>query len=181
MYFPMNWRNPIHSQYIYNTADSTGQQKTVMNNLARVRRINGSYENYGYAEVHTVDWDVRTAGSEINSVLENGYVNALMYMRYGDYRIIMNSRNLTGNEEDKAYKVNTLSDELGLTDSYRDLISGKYYDFGLETAKGAELIKNVYDGMELDTVSGSHKMRFMLIESFETMKPLCAALHIENT
>lgn len=134
IYLALNWRNPLHSQTYYNTADSQNQQKSVMNNLVRVHHTTDLYDKYGYAEMKTEGWNVKTAESSDWQLFENHYVDAFMYMNYGDYAIIMNSNNLMGNENDLEYDIPI--EKLGLDGVYEELISGEYYYFG-ETADGA--------------------------------------------
>lgn len=132
IYIAMNWRNPVHSQLIYNTADSSDHQKTVMNNLARVHCTNKQYDKYGYAEVNTEGWNVQTASSSDYQLAVNHYIEAFMYMNYGDYSIVMNSNNLMGNESDIEYNIPV--SELGLDGLYTDMISGEAYSFGSDIA-----------------------------------------------
>lgn len=82
----------------------------------------------------TEGWNVKTAESSDWQLFENHYVDAFMYMNYGDYAIIMNSNNLMGNENDLEYEIPI--EKLGLDGVYEELISGEYYYFG-ETADGA--------------------------------------------
>ena len=134
IYLALNWRNPLHSQTYYNTADSQNQQKSVMNNLVRVHHTTDLYDKYGYAEMKTEGWNVKMAESSDWQLFENHYVDAFMYMNYGDYAIIMNSNNLMGNENDLEYDIPI--EKLGLDGVYEELISGEYYYFG-EAMDGA--------------------------------------------
>ncbi len=129
IYFALNWRNPLHSTTYYNTSDRRDGQKSMMNNLARVHHKTDRYDKYGYAETVTVDWSTNTW-----QLFENHYVDAFMYLNYGDYKILMNSNNLLGQEKEVSYPIPW--EELELNGLYKDLISGKAYYFG-KAAVGA--------------------------------------------
>lgn len=128
IYLALNWRNPIHSTTYYNTAQTQNRQSGLMNNLARVHHKTDRYDKYGYAEVFTEGWSVRTATSSNFQAFKNHYAEAFMYMNYGDYKIIMNSNNLMGNESDISYDIPW--EKLELNGLYKDLISGENYYFG---------------------------------------------------
>lgn len=134
IYIALNWRSPIHSTLVYNTEQSQNHQKGLANNLARVHHINDTYDRYGYAEVNTNGWNVQTASGGSYQLFQNHYMEAFMYMKYGNYRIMMNSNNLMGNETDIDYEIPV--SELELDGLYKDLISGEYYYFG-DTVDGA--------------------------------------------
>lgn len=137
IYIALNWRNPIHSQTYYNTADKSGQQRGMMNNLARVHHTTELYDKYGYASMETEGWSIKTAYGSDWQLFKNHYVDAFMYMNYGDYAIIMNSNNLLGNENDIEYDIPT--EKLALNGLYEEMISGEYYYFG-------EKISDAIDG-----------------------------------
>lgn len=131
IYVALNWRNPIHSGTYYNTSEKQNQQSGMMNNLARVHHTTDIYDKYGYAAVETDGWSVKTAEQSNWQLFANHYAEAFMYMNYGDYKIIMNSNNLMGNETDISYPIPW--EKLDLDGVYRDLVSGKYYYFGNKT------------------------------------------------
>lgn len=128
IYLALNWRNPMRSVDYYNTASSKDNQQVVMNNLARVHHTTGRYDKYGYAAMETEGWGVRTADRSPWQKLPNHYVEAFMYLNYGDYTVLMNSNNLLGAESGISYPIPW--EKLGLSGCYKDLISGRYYCFG---------------------------------------------------
>lgn len=136
IYIALNWRNPLRSVNYYNTAEVSNQQKSVMNNLARVHHTTNIFDKYGYAAMETEDWNIQTADSSDWQLLENHYVEAFMYMKYGDYAVIMNSNNLMNNENDREYDIP--SEKLGLSGLYKDLVSGSCYYFGDEVSGAAD-------------------------------------------
>ncbi len=131
IYLALNWRNPLHSTTYYNTVSQNNAQQTVMNNLARFHHKTDAYDRYGYAQVNTEDWTVRTQTQSEFKLLPKHYVDAFMYLSYGDYKIVMNSSNLLGEGTAKQYKIPTA--ELELNGIYKDLIRQKYYSFGKST------------------------------------------------
>ncbi len=135
IYLALNWRNPLRSVDYYNTERVKDNQQGLMNNLARVHHKTDKYDSYGYAELTTVGWNVKTAAGANYQKFVNHYAEAFMYMNYGGYAVIMNSNNLMGRENNVSYPVPY--EELGLNGVYKDLISGKSYYFG-EAADGAE-------------------------------------------
>ncbi len=128
IYIALNWRNPVHTGTYYNTETVQNQQKSIMNNLARVHHKTDSYDKYGYAELATKGWSSGTSATAMWQTFSKHYVNAFMYMNYGDYTILMNSNNLLDEGSDISYAIPV--SELGLYGIYRDLISGEYYSFG---------------------------------------------------
>ena len=135
IYLALNWRNPLRSINYYNTETVTNEQRGLMNNLARVHHTTDKYDKYGYAAMKTVGWNVQTADKSNWQLFSNHYVDAFMYMNYGDYAVIMNSNNLLGNENNVEYDIP--ADELALDGLYKELISGEIYYFGDKVA-GAE-------------------------------------------
>lgn len=134
IYLALNWRNPLRSVEYYNTETTKDRQAGLMNNLARVHHKTSRYDKYGYAELETVGWDVKTGVNDVYKRFENHYAEAFMYMNYGNYAIIMNSNNLMGAEKNVSYDIPY--EELGLDGLYKDLISGVSYYF-VEAADGA--------------------------------------------
>ncbi|MDO5398392.1 MAG: hypothetical protein Q4G33_10730 [bacterium] len=135
IYIALNWRNPIHTAK-YNTAQSQNIQKGMMNNLARVHHKTDRYDKYGYAKINTEGWNVRNELRDNWQLFANHYAEAFMYMDYGEYKIIMNSNNLMGNENDISYSIPWKELELE-EGAYTDLVSGKAYYFG-KRVSGAE-------------------------------------------
>lgn len=125
IYFALNWRNPVYSQNYYNSDEVQNRQSFRINNLARFHHKTSSYDKYGYAQMITNGWS--------STVWENltehgGYMDAFMYLHYGDYVILMNSTGLFGEETGKSYPI-PVSD-LKLDGAYRDLTDGTIYAFG---------------------------------------------------
>lgn len=118
IYMALNWRNPVHSNTIYNTPYNSGGQLIKANNLCRVHDTNEYYDRYGYAAVTTVGYDDWTE-------TDRGAMRTLMTMRYGDYIIIMNSSG-------EAYTGTELEELAGLdaAKTYLELISGEVYRSG---------------------------------------------------
>lgn len=120
IYMALNWRNPVHSLNFYNTEYITGEQRIKANNLCRVHATNGSYDRYGYAEMTTDGYSDWTYAK-----YTNGYMQALMTCRYGDYTVIMNSRS------DKSFTAVDFEEAAGLNRAvtYKDLITGDVYSY----------------------------------------------------
>ena len=141
IYLALNWRNPLRSVEYYNTETIKDRQAGLMNNLARVHHKTSRYDKYGYAELETVGWDVKTGVNDVYKRFENHYAEAFMYMNYGDYVIIMNSNNLMGAEQNISYDIPY--EELGLDGLYKDFVTGESYYFGdaVSGAKDGSAIK----------------------------------------
>lgn len=196
IYLSLNWRNPLHSVDYYNDRYKDSQRIRA-NNLARVHNTNSSYDRYGYAAVDTYTsttvgydengnelknfaryldgWTYINQGKINSRYTENGYMQALMEMCYGEYTILMNSNNcgITGTDYNKAYTCAEL--QLGKYnlvpgERYIDLVNFKEYlcedekgiivlhdnngdKFLLNTASTAVLIKA--DGIKVQEVKES--------------------------
>lgn len=128
IYIALNWRNPLHSTTYYNNpaGNIINKQQSKMNNLARVHHKTAQYDKYGYAELKTVGWS--TIEDSSFQLFENHYTDAFMYMKYGDYIILMNSNNIMGGEKNISYPIPW--QELELDGVYKDLADGGSYYFG---------------------------------------------------
>lgn len=120
IYMALNWRNPVHTKTIYNTGSEKDKQRIKANNLCRVHASNEKYDRYGYAEMTTdgyKDW------TYINNT--DGYMQALMTCRYGDYTVIMNSY------AEKSVLAADFEETAGLDRdlTYKDLITNTVYEY----------------------------------------------------
>ncbi len=133
IYMALNWRNPAYSTTIYNTPYEKDLQRIKANNLCRVHAVNDTYDSYGYAAMTTDGYENWTLISDTD-----GYMQALMICRYGDYTVIMNSYKT----EQKAASDFETAAGLDRSLSYKDLISGNVYGYssGQWHSEGTNLI-----------------------------------------
>lgn len=147
LYMALNWRSPMHTSTnrtgsnftFYNSAGSNGEQKIYANNLGRIHHKSEGLDRYGYFEVTTADsrWAQSSFSNWTN--VPYHYMDAIMYAKYGEYTVIMNSTGLTEAAPGADY---TIPQDLGLDGVYKDLISGEVYSFG-EERSGYELCTSV--------------------------------------
>lgn len=124
IYMALNWRNPTHSLGVYNTVSEKDNQAVKRNNLCRVHAKNGSYDQYGYAEMYTDGYEAWT-----NVNVSDGCMEALMSVNYGGYTVVMNSYNCSGSGNSRSFSADEIeaAAKLDRAAVYKDMISGKSY------------------------------------------------------
>ncbi len=120
IYMALNWRNPVYTIGVYNTEFEKDKQRIKANNLCRVHAVNDRYDRYGYAEMTTDGYADWTPVKDTD-----GYMQALMTCRYGDYTVIMNSY------ADRSFSAADFEETAGLdrNASYTDLVTGDIYSY----------------------------------------------------